>query len=101
MEPDLPHRDHVGLGGKSVKGSLKSHGCHIREWFDKCEYACIYFDMAGLICNKRAFPPQQKTLSRAVHSGEAGKPHLAFFTVGWWVEAVGTEGQHGVSRDRD
>lgn len=62
------------LTGQFVKGSLKSHGCHLREWFDKCECTFIYFDMAYLTCNKGATPYQHQLLSWAVCSGKARKP---------------------------
>lgn len=58
-----------------MEGYLKPHGCHIREWFDKCEYAFIYFDMVYLRCNKRASPNQHQLFSWAVCSGMAGKPY--------------------------
>lgn len=70
----------MGLGDKSVKGSLKSYGCHICEWFHKCEYAFIYFDMPYLMCNKRASPYQHQLLSLTVCSGKARKPYPWFPT---------------------
>lgn len=65
-----------------MKGSLKSRGCHIHEWFDKCEYAFIYFDVAFLLCNKRAILYQRQLLSWAVRSGKARKslPWLLTFS---------------------
>lgn len=67
-----------------MKGSLKSHGCHILEWFDKCEYAFIYFDMADLICSKRASPYFQQPLELFALGRQEGHTPASLKWAGGW-----------------